>query len=168
MTELVVVIAITAILAAVALPGLRAFSSRKEIFHQADQMCAQFYRARELAVSQGVPWRVVFSPERSRWCSFGDLNRNMVHDQGEMMLGSSTLTPGILFGSRAPSGPNSSTIPPDGVSFSGNRVSFSPMGTCNAGTIYLRSMDRDLALRVLPASGTVLIYERNPSWKVLR
>lgn len=42
------------------------------------------------------------------------------------------------------------------------------MGTCNAGTVYLMSEDRDMALRILPASGTVLVYEKNPSWRVLR
>lgn len=166
--ELMVVIAIIALVAAVALPSLRAFSSRKAIFHQADQIGAQLYRAKELAVTQGIPWRVVFSPGPAQWYCFGDLNRNMQHDPGEQRLGPYVLTKGILFGSRAPAGPNNSSIPADGVSFSGNRVSFSPMGTCNAGTIYLRSTDRDLALRVLPASGLVLMYEKNPSWRVLR
>lgn len=163
-----VVIAIIALVAAIALPGFGAFSSRKAISHQADQIGAQLYRARELAVTQGIPWRVVFSPGHAQWFCFGDPNRNMRHDPGEQRLGPYVLTKGILFGSRAPAGPNNSSIPADGISFSGNRVSFSPMGTCNAGTIYLKSTDRDLALRVLPASGLVLMYERNPSWRVLR
>jgi hypothetical protein len=49
-----------------------------------------------------------------------------------------------------------------------NRVSFSPMGGCNAGTIYLQSQDRNLALRVLPASGTVQVYAYHQSWSLLR
>ena len=163
-----VVMAIVAVVAAIALPGMRVFSSRKSISHQADQINAQLYRARELAVTQGIPWRMVFAPAQGRWYCFGDQNRNMQHDPGEQRLGPYVLARGVLFGARAPSGPNGSTIAPDGVSLTGNRVSYSPMGTCNAGTVYLMSEDRDMALRILPASGTVLVYEKNPSWRVLR
>lgn len=168
LAELMVVVAVISILAAIALPGLRVFASRKDLSHQADRMCAQLCHVRMLAVSQGIPWRVVYAPARSQWTCFGDANGNALCDRGETLLGPYTLAPGMRFGSRATSGPNGSTIPSDGVSFSGNRLSFSPMGTCNAGTIYLRSLDRDLALRVLPASGEVLMYERNPTWRVLR
>lgn len=162
------VLAVVAVLAAVALPGLGAFSSRKEILHQADLIGAHLHHARTQAVSRGVPWRVVFTPELDRWVCFADPNRNLRHDPGEQMMGPFTLARGVAFGSRAPSGPNSTSIPADGVSFAGNRVSFSALGTCNAGSIYLRSDDRDMALRVLPASGTVLVYERSPSWRALR
>lgn len=168
LAELMVVIAVISVLAALALPGLRVHASRKDLSLQADRMCAQLCHARMLAVSQGIPWRVDYAPAGSRWSCFGDANANARYDRGETLLGPYTLAPGMGFGSRAVSGPNGSTIPSDGVSFSGNRLTFSPMGTCNAGTIYLRSMDRDMALRVLPASGEVLMYERNPTWRVLR
>lgn len=168
LAELLVVIAIVGIVAAVALPGLGAFASRKTIVHQADQMGAHLHQARERALRQGVPWRVVFSPGQSQWVCFGDPNRNMQSDPGEQRLGPFFLARGIVFGCSAPDGPNRSVIPVDGISFIANRVSFSPMGGCNAGTIYLQSQDRNLALRVLPASGTVQVYAYHQSWSLLR
>jgi hypothetical protein len=42
------------------------------------------------------------------------------------------------------------------------------MGACNSGTVYLCTSDKSMGLRVLPASGTVLIYEYIRSWRLLR
>ncbi len=163
-----VVIAIAGIVAAIALPGFSSFSSRKSIQHQADRIGAQLHHVRSLAVEQGISWRVVFTPNQARWVCFGDANRNLLPDPGEQRLGPYTLARGIAFGCSAPEGPNRTTIPSDGISFTANRVSFSPMGACNAGTIYVRAEEKSLALRVLPASGTVLIYGYTGSWKVLK
>lgn len=168
MPELMVVIAIAGIVAAIALPGFSSFSSRKSIQHQADRIGAQLHHVRSLAVEQGISWRVVFTPNQARWVCFGDANRNLLPDPGEQRLGPYTLARGIAFGCSAPEGPNRTTIPSDGISFTANRVSFSPMGACNAGTIYVRAEEKSLALRVLPASGTVLIYGYTGSWKVMK
>jgi len=168
LAELLVTLAILCILAAIALPGLSAFSSRKSIIHQADEMVGCIHQVRENAMREGIYWKIIFKPENQQWYCFGDANRNGKCDSGETQLGPYKSLPGITFGCHAPKGPNNSAIPSDGVSFDDNRLSFSPLGGCNAGTVYLSSIDRSMALRVLPASGTVLIYEWISSWRMLR
>jgi len=167
LTELVVTLAIICIIAALAIPGLGAFSSRKAIINQADQMGAFFHHVRERSIQEGVHWRIVFKPEAGQWSAFGDINGNARYDPGEQRLGPYTLGQGIKFGSSAQTGPNNTAIPTDGISFVDDRVCFSPMGACNAGTVYLFSNDRSVALRILPASGTVLLYQYINFWRQL-
>ena len=163
-----VVLAIICILAAIALPGLGAFSSRKTIEHQADQLGAYFHQARERAIREGIYWRIIFIPGERQWFSFGDVNGNARYDSGEQQTGTCILPQGITFGCHAAGGPNNSVVPPDGITFSDNRINFSPMGACNSGTVYLCTGDKSMGLRVLPASGTVLMYEYISSWRMLR
>ena len=166
--ELMVTIVIISILAAIALPGLSGFSSRKALYHQADEICALFYRMRERAVEEGHAWQVLFMPEDGRWICFGDDNGNNREDPGEEVIGPYHVDKGIIFGCHLPAGPNNTEIPQDGISFVENKVSFSPMGSCNSGTIYLGWNNRVLSLRTLPASGTIRIYEYNGGWRVFR
>jgi prepilin-type N-terminal cleavage/methylation domain-containing protein len=168
LAELMVVLTIICILAAIALPGLRAYSSRKTIEHQTDQLGAYFQQTRERAIHEGIYWRIVFKPGERQWFAFGDVNGNTQYDSGEKHIGTCTLQQGITFGCHASSGPNNTTIPPDGITFAGNRINFSPMGACNSGTVYLCTSDKSMGLRILPASGTVLIYEYISSWRLLR
>jgi prepilin-type N-terminal cleavage/methylation domain-containing protein len=168
LAELMAVIAIVCILAAIALPGLGAFSSRKTLEHQADELGAFFHQARERAIREGIYWRIIFKPGERQWLAFGDHNGNTRYDSGEQQIGPCILQQGITFGCHAARGPNDSDIPSDGVTLADNRINFSPMGACNAGTVYLCTSDKSMALRVLSASGTVLIYEYINSWRLLR
>lgn len=163
-----VTIAIIGIMAAIALPSLGAFSSRKTIEHQADQVGTFMNQVRECAIREGIQWRIIFMPQDMQFFAFGDANANSSYDLKEQRIGPYTLYRGIKFGSQAHDGPNKTPIPSDGVSFADNHVCFSPMGSCNSGTVYLCSHDRSIALRVLPASGTVVIYEYIDSWSLLR
>ena len=167
LTELVVTLAIICIIAALAIPGLGAFYARKAILNQADLMGAFFHQVRERSIRQGVHWRIVFKPESGQWSAFGDINGNARYDTGEQQLGPFTLDHGIKFGSLARTGPNNTAVPSDGISFADDRVCFSPMGGCNSGTLYLFSGDRSVALRLLPASGTALLYQYINSWRQL-
>jgi Tfp pilus assembly protein FimT len=164
MAELMVCLAVVLILACLALPGLSSLMGRSTLAIEADSMRAGLCRARDLAMRQQVYWRVCFEPDGSRWYCFADPDRDSERDAGEALLGPYVLGRGVTFGSRAAKGPNNSDMPADGVSLAGNRLSFSPMGSSNAGTIYLRSRDKDMALRIMPASGTVLLYEWGRSW----
>ena len=168
LAELMVVIAIICILAAIALPGLGAFSSRKTIEHQTDQLGAYIHQARERAIREGIYWRIIFKPGERQWFAFGDVNGNKRYDSGEQQIGTCILQQGITFGCHAARGPNDTDIPPDGIAFTSNRINFSPMGACNSGTVYLCTSDKSVGLRVLSASGTVLIYEYINSWRLLR
>ena len=165
--ELMVVLVIVFIMAAIALPNLSGLTQRKNLEQQGNEIISLFYRAREMAMEQESTWRIVFSPEQAMCICFGDANGNSSIDQGEPSLGPYVLPKGIIFGSNASKGPNNTNLPDDGVSFVKNRVSFSNMGTCNSGTIYLSSPDRSLAIRLLPASGSVLKWEYIDSWRDL-
>jgi prepilin-type N-terminal cleavage/methylation domain-containing protein len=166
--ELMVVLVIISIMAAIALPDLRVFASRKSLGRQGDELVAIFHRSREMAMEQGITWRILFSPEENRCICFGDKNANSQIDPEEQQIGPFYLNEGIRYGSLAPKGPNKTTIPSDGVSFVNNRTSFSYMGCCNAGTLYVRSQDRSLAIRLLPSSGTVRMWEYAESWQVVK
>ncbi|HHO75809.1 MAG TPA: prepilin-type N-terminal cleavage/methylation domain-containing protein [Deltaproteobacteria bacterium] len=166
--ELLVVMVIVSIMAAIALPNLGDYISRKKLSRQCDEFTAFLSRAREKAMEQGITWRVLVHPEKGEWLGYGDTNNNHNLETGEEHLGPFYLTDGISCGSHASVGPNNSTIPDDAVSFQNNRISFSSMGCCNAGTIYLMSHDRSMAIRLLPSSGLVRIWEYKDSWEVVK
>ncbi|HQG33212.1 MAG TPA: GspH/FimT family protein, partial [Deltaproteobacteria bacterium] len=153
--ELLAVLAIISIMAAIALPDLSRFASKKILSHQAEKMADIIHRARDLAMEQGHSWRVSFSPGQGTWMCYCDEDGDSEIDPGERKLGPYMLEKGIRFGCLAGSGPNNSSVPADGVSFVDDRISFSPMGSCNAGSIYLCDRERSIAIRVLPASGVV-------------
>lgn len=166
--ELMVVLVILSIMAAIALPGLSGFASKKALQRQGDELAAMLYRAREKAMDQGISWRFFFHPEEDKCSCFGDANTNAEMDPGEEQLGSFHLQNGISFGSHASTGPNKTKIPTDGVSFVNNRIRFSPMGSCNSGTVYLKSSDRSIALRLLPSSGAVRMWEYIDKWQEIK
>jgi hypothetical protein len=130
------------------------------------EVCAQ--QVRERAIREGIYWRIIIKPGERQWFAFGDVNGNTRYDPGEQQNGTCILQQGITFGCQAANGPNDSFIPPDGIAFADNRINFSPMGACNSGTVYLCTSDKSMGLRVLSASGTVLIYEYISSWRLLR
>jgi hypothetical protein len=119
-------------------------------------------------MEDGFPWRVQFDPGNGSWVCFGDEDNDSAMDEHERRLGPERLEDGVAFGSTVRPGPNKSDVPEDGISLVDDRVSFSPMGTCNSGTIYLRSKDRSMAIRVLPASGVVRVWEYREDWEVVR
>lgn len=166
--ELLVVLVIVSIMAAMALPDLGAFSSGKVLSQQADRLETLLHRARCLAMEQGHPWKLEFDPGEGTWVCYGDTNNNSLMDPTENRLGPDRLEGEISFGCTASRGPNNTAVPEDGISFLNNRISFSPLGCCNSGSLYLRSDERSIAVRVLPASGVVRIWEYRKDWKVVK
>ncbi|MDT8272287.1 MAG: GspH/FimT family protein [Desulfomonilia bacterium] len=160
-----IVLIIVSVLVALALPGLSGFSSKKDLWAQADELTGLIAQVRMNAMNDGTTWRIVFSPPQRTYVGFCDANGNMQPDPGEQSIGPVSLRRGLWFGSLAPLGPNNTKIPDDGISFVNEKVSFSPLGTCNAGTIYLCSERESLALRVLPASGTIQRYSFEEEWR---
>lgn len=166
--ELLVVLSIISILAVLAFPNMSRFTSDKELSQQAESLAANIHRARDLAMDQGYPWRVVFKPGQGSWICYGDLDGDSQIDPGEKVLGPFLLKEPLRFGCHARKGPNDTALPDDGVSFSDNRITFSPMGCCNSGSIYLRNDTSSLAIRVLPASGVIRIWRYGSSWEVVK
>lgn len=164
LTELMVTVVIIGIMASLAIPGFGRFLGSSKIKHQTDKMVGDIYRSRAKAIEQGASWHVVFSPAQESYYAFSDRNANGELDEGEERQGPYKLDKGIAFGSFAPLGPNNTLIPEDGVSFQDNHIAFNRMGSCNAGTVYLKSKDTSAAVRVLPASGTTLAWIYKGGW----
>lgn len=161
--ELLAVLAVVCIISAMA--GLILVPRPDALLETAARVEDLMIRARWRAVEDQVTWRIIFSPGTGRITVFGDHDGDGLHDAAEPSLSFSDLGPSICFGCGEPRGPRGTTVPADAVSFSGNRVSFSPLGTCNAGTIYLQDEARSLALRLLPASGMVESWLHEGSWR---
>lgn len=166
--ELLAVLVIISIMAAIAFPDLSRFASKKILSHQAEQMADILHRARDLAMEQGFSWRVSFRPDLGTWVCYCDEDDDSKIDPGEKVLGPYMLEKGIRFGCLANKGPNDSSLPDDGVSFLDNRISFSPMGCCNSGSVYLSDKDFSIAIRLLPASGVVRIWQYRRTWEELK
>ena len=131
LVELMVVIVIIFIMAAIALPGLGGFARKKCLEMQCNEITSLFYRARESAMEQDMPWRVVFSPERPGYLSYGDANANSSLDQGEHCLGPYSLPEGVSFfravlvPRSAVSGSFETSLLTTGASASMSRINFS-------------------------------------------
>jgi len=166
--ELLIVLAIASVMAAMALPGMGKYFLHRSLDRQANEIVGLFYMVRENAMSSGHKWRMNFSSAQGEIFCYGDENNNAVNDSKERHMGPYRLCKGVVFDCSATSGPNNTKVPTDGVSFSNNRVCYSNMGSCNAGTIYLRSDNESIAVRVLPASGAVRMYVYSGVWKELK
>jgi prepilin-type N-terminal cleavage/methylation domain-containing protein len=163
LAELMVTVTLIGIFAAIAVPGLHAYASRSKLRQQTDLMVGVITRARIKAM-QEAPWRVIFEPSQGSYYAYCDRNGNGLQDSDEEVRGAYKLGAGVSFGSAAPRGPNNTTIPEDGVSFLNNRIIFNRMGGCNAGSLYLVSKYGSAAIRIMPASGAVLIWRYTDRW----
>lgn len=169
LAELMVAVAVIGILAAVAIPSLARLGSRSNLAREWAFMASRIALVRDLAIRNQEAWCVVFIPEGSRWYCHADPNSNRTPDRGEALMGPYVLSRGVSFGSSSALGPNNTSVPSDGVSLAANRISFSAMGTCNAGSVYLTTRKQDVSLRIFPASGTVVVYEREGAlWRPVR
>ena len=164
MLEMLAVITILAILASAAVVGLSGFLTRSGLIRQTDEFVIALRKTRDSAMESRRPWRMGFQPGNSSWSSYCDGNENGRQDPGEKVLGPQILRRGVSFGSLADTGPNRTALPADGVSFADDEVCFSPLGTCNSGSLYLTDRHASTALRVMPASGAVIVWHYRGGW----
>jgi len=166
--ELAIVMALLAILASLAIPSTRIFYSHNTLKRDAESLACIIEEARLKSMKQGIRWRVVFYPSRHMYLAFGDSDWDgIIDDTNEEIEGPFHLFKGVAFGSNLGLGPNGTSIPSDGVSLIGNRVSFSPMGSCNAGTVYLSLNNMTCAIRILPATGDIQLWIHRSAWEML-
>jgi len=163
LTELMVTVTLIGIIAGIAVPGFHAYISRSALRQQTDLIVGVITRARFKAM-QDAPWRVIFNPGARSYYAYCDRNGNGIQDGNEEVQGVYRLGDGVRFGSAASRGPNDTVIPEDGVSFQDNRIMFNRMGGCNAGSLYLSSRFGSAAIRVMPASGAVVVWRYTDRW----
>jgi prepilin-type N-terminal cleavage/methylation domain-containing protein len=167
--ELMIVLAIISLMAVMAFPYMGKFFSGRNLSQQTDAISSFLTRIRDLAMVQGHPWRIIFYPDQKSWISFCDKDDDCRMDPGEERIGPFTLEQEICFGSIAASGPNGTDIPEDGISFQDNCITFSRMGCCNAGTLYMMNKTRSsFAIRLYPASGLVRIWKYCEKWEIIK
>jgi prepilin-type N-terminal cleavage/methylation domain-containing protein len=163
--ELLVVIALAAILAAISIPFLGRAISKRDLDNETDFIAGTIMTSRVKAMDKGFPFRLDFDTSGMLFSCFGDKNRNGMLDDGEEVFGPYRLQNRIIFGSGISKGPNNTDIPEDGISLVDNRLTFNTLGSSNAGTIYLKNSCRTAAIRVMPASGSAVCWVYDGNWR---
>lgn len=182
MVEILVVVLVAVVLVALSAPVAASVIDASRARHAASFVTSRFRLARQQAVSLGVNVGVVFDQTAGRWvvrvCRDGSRNGlrrvdiqsgadpcvDGPYDMAELFSGVDVAVDPAL------SGPGGEPGSPDPVRFgTANIVSFSPIGSCTAGSLFLRSRaGAQYVVRVGGVSGRirVLWYElATGTWK---
>lgn len=168
LVEMLVVMAVFAVLLAVFAPNLKAYAQRSQIEGAARVFQGEFRKARSIAVRSGRQTAIRFetSPDGPVFSTYADGNHNGVLSS-EIARGTDPRIAGpfALTGGapdvKAAILPGTPAIPPDRGTLStddpirfgrANMLSFSPDGTASPGTFYLASRYEQAAVRVNPAT----------------
>jgi type II secretory pathway pseudopilin PulG len=174
--ELVIVIAIVGIMAAVALPRMRVSPGRR-VATGATQLLRDLELARTRSLSTKATARVAFDVAGGAYQGFLDEDRNGVIDESAAEqaalrgFGRRELPPGVRFG-RGTAGSVPGDTAPGVVTFAGDRVEFDARGITvpfgQRGTIYLVHRDHPDAVAAVTVSGSasfkVWVY-RGGEWQ---
>jgi prepilin-type N-terminal cleavage/methylation domain-containing protein len=163
--ELLVVIALAAILAAISIPFMCRAISKRDLDNETDFIAGTIMTSRVKAMEKGFPFRLDFDTSSMLFSCFGDKNTNGILDGGEEVFGPYKLQNRIIFGSGISTGPNNTVIPEDGISLVDNRLTFNTLGSSNTGTIYLKNSCRTAAIRVMSASGNTVCWVYDGNWR---
>jgi prepilin-type N-terminal cleavage/methylation domain-containing protein len=181
LVELLLVLGIVLILAAVALPNLRAYTAEAYPLAAGYAFKSEFLKARSMAIRSNVHTAIRFEQGADAMyvSTYMDGNHNGVlaadiaAGRDRRVSGPLPLTaraPGVRVGIN----PNTPAIPPetgildtsDPIRFGrSNMISFSPLGTASPGTFYLASEFAQVAVRVNAATSRVrLMVRRGDRW----
>jgi type II secretory pathway pseudopilin PulG len=181
LVEMLIAAAILMVMAAVALPHVRAYSVEAHLLGAGQVFKGEFRKARSIAVARGVQTAIRFEETLDGMAvsTYLDGNRNGVlaadieSGVDVRIRGPHPLTTGAS-DVRVAINPGVPAIPPetgtldtnDPIRFGrSNMVSFSPYGTASPGTFYLANPHRQAAVRVNPASSRVrLMVCRGGRW----
>jgi type II secretory pathway pseudopilin PulG len=181
-TELVVVLAIAAVVLGITVPTIANVKDASRVRHAAGYVASRFRAARQQAVAEERAVAVVFDQSAAGWsfriCADGNGNgvrRAEIDSQVDVCLEGpfvfSALFPGVAVAADGSiAGPEGSPASSDPVRFgTSDMASFSPLGSCTAGSLYLQSAQgAQYAIRVSGVLGRtrVLRYDRaSQSWK---
>jgi type II secretory pathway pseudopilin PulG len=172
-TELLIVLAIGAVLLGLTTPLTARAKDASRARHAAGFVATRFRAARQQAIVQERSVAVVFDGSPDGWafriCADANGNgvrRAEINDGGDPCLEGpfvfAALFPGvdIAMAADVPT-PDGQTGSDDPVRFgASNMASFSPLGSCTSGTLYLRStLGTQYAVRVLGITGRTRILK---------
>jgi len=179
--EMSIVMAIIVILAAVAIPNIKAYSVEAHLLGAGRQFKWEFLKARSIAVKRGVNTAIRFerTDDDVFYSLYSDENHNGVRtvdiEAGidVRIAGPLPLTGGAP-GVRVGINPGVPALPPergtldpgDPIRFGrSDMLSFTPLGTATPGTFYLAGEITQAAVRVTPGSARVrLMICRGSRW----
>jgi prepilin-type N-terminal cleavage/methylation domain-containing protein len=180
--EMMMVLVIFCILAAIALPPLRAYSIEVHLLGAGRIFKGEFLRARSMATRGNVYTAIRFERHDGLdWFSvYADGNMNGVRAEDirsgrDRRVSGPFRLDGGAPGVRVGINPGVSAIPPesgtldprDPIRFgSSNMISFSPLGTASPGTFYLAGEgQRQAAVRVTPGTARVRLMVWRGRWR---
>ncbi len=182
LVEMLVVVALLLVAAAVSLPVFRGYTAEAHLVGAGQAFRAQFRRACSMAVRSNAYTAIRFEsgPAGDVYSIYADGNGNGVRS-AEIRAGVDRLVEGPFpLTGGAPSVrvgflPGVPAVPPARGVLSGDPIrfgradmlSFSPMGTATPGTFYLAGDGAQAAVRVTPGSARVrLMIWRGDPWRV--
>jgi prepilin-type N-terminal cleavage/methylation domain-containing protein len=181
LAEMLVVLAILVVMAAVAAPYLEAYSEESHLIGAGQQFKGEFRRGRSIAARLNTYTAIRFEPKdaATHFSLYADGNHNGVRSADiakgidRRISGPFQLTggaPGVRVGINA----DVPEIPPatgtlgtkDPIRFGADMLSFSPNGTATPGTFYLAGRYAQAAVRVTAGSARVrLMICRGGDWR---
>ena len=178
--ELLVVVAILAVLVAIAIPSVRAYSVEAHLLGAGRKFKSDFFKARTDAIRSGVQTAIRFESCTLGTCYSiyrdgdrdGVLSADIATGRDPRIAGPFQLTGGAP-GVRVGINPGVPEIPPargalagDPIRFGRARmVSFTPLGGATPGTFYLAGETMQAAVRVNGTTGRVRLMIWRGSWK---
>jgi prepilin-type N-terminal cleavage/methylation domain-containing protein len=180
LVEMMVAAGIVSVLAAFTFRQVRAYSADAYLLGAARAFKGEFRKARSMASRNNVYTAIRFEDKAAipRYSVYVDGNFNGVR-KDDINKGVDLRVAGPFFldaqapGVRVGINPGTPAIPPDKglldaadpIKFSGDMLSFSPLGTATPGTFYLAGEASQAAVRVTPGTARVrLMVCRNGRW----
>jgi len=175
--ELLTVVAIMAVLAALAIPSAIDWLPRHRLKSAANDLYSNMQRARMMAVKANSDWAIVFdtgvSPGRYFVCS--DDGADNAWDGGAVLGGDDVVDrvvdlgdygSGVGFGhgNATDDVPGSGAAPGDDISYSADRVVFNSAGTGSAGYVYLDNDQNDTYAVGTLSSGVIRSLRWSGTW----
>lgn len=153
--ELMVVVSITAILAAIGAPSAVGYLDRKAVVDASDQLFADFYRTKSLAIKNRAVGAI----------NFDLANQNYQVTFTDTATGAVTAQPPVSF--RDFRGEVRTTSDPGSGAATAATIAFNHRGVCpvgNSGAVYLTNRGNFPVLRVRTTlAGGISIHRWNPS-----
>jgi len=182
LVEMLIVVALILIMAAVGFPHFRAYTAEAHLLGAGQVFRGEFRRARSMAVRFGVYTAIRFERriEGDVYAIYADGNDNGVRSvdirtgmdrlvAGPFPLsgGAPSVSVGIHPGTPVPP-PGRGVLSGDPIRFGrADMLSFSPLGTATPGTFYLAGDGAQAAVRVTPGTARVrLMICRGGRWRV--
>ena len=174
LVELMVTVAILAIIAAIAVPSYREYIPKVRASGAARELFTQIQLARQKAITKNNDYVITFDVSDDSYTIYNDEDSNGTLETGEVEkpIQMDEQHSGIVFGYVPGNNPSGSPITRD-VTFVSDKVTLKPTGLSNAGAVYIipskdiaaSRKDRQRAITVL-TSGRVRLYAHNgTSWE---